>query len=208
MAKKNTLLYLEDNLVRSAKQYGINISKLAEDAIKSSLFPILSHGQRIELDFDGYIKSMEGEKKAFFLPFEIKRAKLSNIGPHKELDVKLGKLNIILGKNGSGKTILLRAIASSLGFDDIYKDNMIKEESKKGEISVELKGNYASVVLESAKEPQRSFKCLLVDDPFNRLDRQVRKKLLEYLKRLDVQVIATSLPFEDIKNKSFNIINL
>ena len=209
MTKKNTLLYLEDDLVKAAKQYGLNISKITEDAIKSNLFPVLSMGKRIELDFESYIKSLEGEKRAFFLPFEIKGVKLSDIGPHKDIDVNFKRFNIIAGKNGSGKTFLIRSIAFAVDFKDPPSEDMIREGLNKGEIVLKIsKGDSLSIKLEKGKGLEKNYKCLLLDDPLGKLDSRVRKKILDYLKKLNVQIILTSLPMLELNDKSFNIIML
>ena len=114
--KKNTLLYLDARLVAKAKQYNLNLSKITEYAVKSHLFPMLSIGEKAEADFWEYLKDLEKEKCAFFLPVRIKKIKLANIGPINDLTIGFKKFNIVTGKNASGKTTLIRSIAYIFGY--------------------------------------------------------------------------------------------
>jgi hypothetical protein len=115
MKKKNTLLYLDEKLVKLAKKHNLNMSHLAEAAIRSQLLPILSVRER-QLDFHQHLKDLKEEGYCYELPQTIRAIKLKNMGPIEKLELNLVKgVNVILGPNASGKSIIIRAIANAFG---------------------------------------------------------------------------------------------
>ena len=217
MPKKNTLLYLDKNLVDAAKKHGLNISQITENAIRSNIFPDLSMQQRIVMDFGKHLEDLEKEWRCFFLPFRLSGVEIRNIGPIESLQSDLGKLNAIVGSNASGKTTIIRSIAYVFGyaFEHVGRIGyLVNADAKKGEIKVKVKiGKGAlSAKLERGKTPPRpesGFRCILIDDMGARLDKKGFKLFLDYLKGLDSQVIfTTSRDISPILEPEIKVINL
>jgi len=92
MKKKNTLLYLDSDLVEKAKTENINISKLAEDALRTALdmkrpVTVEEHVQRILKDAD--VTTHESfYQETYLLPFQIESLALDNIGPFEKFETR------------------------------------------------------------------------------------------------------------------------
>jgi len=102
--KKNTLLYLDGDLVERAKRENINISQLAEDALRQALninSPRTAHEfiRRVLADA-GRENAFRGE--AYLLPFRIESLKLENVGPFNRFEAEFSRdtLNFIFGLGG------------------------------------------------------------------------------------------------------------
>ena len=214
MPKKNTLLYLDKNLVDAAKKHGLNISQLTENSIRSSLFPDLSRGQRIAMDFGKHLEDLEKEKKCFFLPFPLSRVEIRDIGPIESLKSDLGKLNAIIGSNGLGKSISIRSIAYLFGFGVEHPEHMVNAEAEKGEIKATVKSGKGTISANLEKgtapsRPESGFGCILIDDMGAELDKKGFKLFLDYLKGLDSQVIfTTSIDISPLLEPEIKVINL
>jgi hypothetical protein len=203
--KKNTLLYLDEDLVRSAKKNGINISKATETAIKSLLFPYLSLGEKAALNFDKYLDDLEEEGRVHYLPFKIESLSAENLGPIKKLDLKFKNKNIIFGGNASGKTILLNVIAHSFG----KKANNLEWMSDKGNNKFKLKLEFEGNDLFIETNFEKDYKSILIDGGLERLSEEPLNKFLKYLLKLDYQVILTTASFPESKfSRDFNRVSL
>ena len=83
--KKNTLLYLDKNLVEKAKHHNLNLSEIAENAIRLHLKRLYLNGEE---DFKFLIEMLLlNEGACFYLPFELKDLELKNIGPFSNLNI-------------------------------------------------------------------------------------------------------------------------
>jgi hypothetical protein len=197
--KKNTLLYLDEHLVRQAKNYDINLSKVAEQAIKSEL----AQHRPFVFDAKEHLKSLT----CYFLPFRIELLDIKNIGPIKKRSMEFSSLNIILGKNASGKSILLSAInhvATRAAIDgDRFFSNM-------DAWSIRIKkADERNILYAGARNPiPTSHGCLLVDDAFERLGRDYHVMFMDYLKTLKSQLILTCTKLPKIKRSGLNIIEI
>jgi recombinational DNA repair ATPase RecF len=137
-----------------------------------------SIGEKIVSNFPAYLKQLEKEKQCFFLPFEVSNITFANIGPHKIVDMDFfNDINVIEGPNGSGKTIILQAIAHQLS-----PDNIIRKGATESQIKLEL----------AIKKDNRPSRCILIDDAGDILDDVQYEKFIDYLRSLKVQVIITS----------------
>lgn len=207
MGKKNTLLYLDEELVETAKRLGLNLSNITESAIKSAVFPQLSEGERRLIDFEGYLEDLKKQKRCFSLPFQIKKLELENIGPIRNFETAFDSFNFVVGPNASGKTTLIRSITYACGFDEAFgevkreskKDPIITRGEEKGEISVTpALERKLTVKLGKGSEKNVKSGCLLFDDPLTRFDRGQAQEAIQHLKELSHQIIATStIPLEE-----------
>lgn len=111
--KKNTMLTIEEDLTRSAKLLGLNLSDIASRAIE----------QEVALSV---AKSL--------IP-RVKNLKLHNIGMFKEFFMSFDEgTNIIYGPHASGKSTILQSLAYSFGHE--CRPN-VRVGSLRGRIEVE-----------------------------------------------------------------------
>ncbi|MCJ7816617.1 MAG: AAA family ATPase [Candidatus Aenigmarchaeota archaeon] len=202
VGKKNTLLYMDSDLVRKAKKEGLNMSEIAEQAIRSQL--------NIKTGFDPseYLNDRWAEDTARFIPMRIKGIELTNIGPIRKARLEFHDLNIIVGGNATGKTTILTSI--NYAFNDArFKNMIINESAETGEIRLELPERTKFFNFKFEKDKNTYRKCLLLDDAFARLDPERSQKFLDYLKKdVNLQVIMTCTKLPEIDMKAVNVIRL
>jgi post-segregation antitoxin (ccd killing protein) len=201
--KKNTLLYLDSDLVERAKRENINISRLVEDTLRQALNistprTAREHIRRVLADA-GRENAFYGE--AYLLPFQIKSLKLENVGPFEEFEAEFSKdaINVIFGLGGSGKSFIIRSILLAFGRHHRYF-----QTSDSGKVALKLFPDQASVSVTTSADNQsditRGYKCLLVDGVFQRAPRNMTHALYEEMKNLRIQIIATaSTPIDPSK---------
>ncbi len=168
VAKKNTLLYLDEDLVKLAKKLDLNISQITEMALKSRILPLLSRKERLEMeerlrkeDFNNYLEDLKKRKKCFFLRIPIKSLELKNIGKFKNKKFHFFKgFNIILGPFGSGKTTIINSIIVALGHGTI--------KTERNELFEEFFGSDEFISIEFTAPPSVIF---------GRKDGEIRLKL-------------------------------
>jgi ABC-type lipoprotein export system ATPase subunit len=209
MVKKNTLLYLDVNLVKNAKKRNLNISKITESGIKYHLFPYLSYGEKAALNFRNYLDILIEEKRCFPLPFCLKKVDINNLGNIEDLSINFEKINILLGNYGSGKTTIIRCIAHLFGLTKLEYEHLLRSDSLNGKINVEITSNN-KLVMKLKRDNYGTVnrdnitKCYLLDDPGERLDDENFNKFLSYLRQLNLQIIMAVSPRHNI---SFNRID-
>jgi len=158
----------------------------------------------------------------------LKRVVLQNIGPFEKLDIEINpSWNMILGDNGTGKTIILKAIAAALcgeATDDEAAKRLLNTNSEWGEIklitekreyAVELKRNIEGLVnIESASfSPIRVDNWLVIGFPAIRsvtFDRPEGPTEIvnQYPSPTDLLPILTGEPDTRLNNLKQWIINL
>jgi len=203
IGKKNTLLYMDSDLVRKAKREGLNMSEIAEQAIRSQL--------NIKTGFDPseYLYDRWAEDTARFIPMKIKGVELMNIGPVRKARLDFCNINIIVGGNASGKTTILNSINYAFNDARFKEERIINESAETGEIKIELPERTKFFEFKFAKNSNTYRKCLLLDDAFARLDPERSRKFLDYLKKdthLQIIMACTNLP--EIDMKGVNVIRL
>jgi len=214
MAKKNTLLYLDEGLVKKAKELKLNLSEISENAIKLHLFPMLSIGEKASIDFNEYLRTLEKEKRCFFLPFELKKIKIKNIGIITNLEIKFDKQTIIEGNFGEGKTTLIKSVANVFGYDIPNFHKILSSRKKPYEINVVIKPE-SKINLSFNEEGLNTFKqnrtirCIIIDEPMDILSLNLKNEFLSYLSSLNTQIILTNTPEEHIRYPNeYNIYRL
>lgn len=231
MTKKNTLLYLDTDLVKRAKKSGMNISKAAEYGIK-----IILDSEETDLEFNPSLDlaQMIFDKNAFVLPLKIKMLELANIGlfERKRVVFKDG-INIITGKGITGKTTLINSIAYIFngfwlaGFVTTEKisevrrliecknrvGSIIRDGANDGKLRLEFQTEAKFIEFEYKKHKSHiknnaKHLCVLIDDPFYDLLDNQPTVFLKYLKMLGSQVVITCDKLPDINLDNANIIKL
>ncbi|RLJ01954.1 MAG: hypothetical protein DRP11_03640 [Candidatus Aenigmatarchaeota archaeon] len=201
MAKKNTLLYLDEDLVRMAKRMKVNISELAENALREKLLPLLSSSDRILFDIDSYLNELEKLGDCFFLSFPVKKVELKNIGPLDSFSSDFSSgINIIKGPAGSGKTTLLRSIVRVFGISAPGGTVTLKDGKSRGYIKVLVREG-EGVFRVSRSGIERDVGSLLLDDPTRMLPSDKAKTFIKKLKGMyPGQIIMTMDRDMDIPN--------
>jgi len=148
------------------------------------------------MDFDQYLTTLTEEKRCFFLPSEIEKITLKNIGRFDELNVETKKFNLISGIAGTGKTTLIRSIAYTFGLDEFNGDILIKEKKKNGEINLILKDQKTlSIKIPGSIKGRRgrrgNARCILLDDCTDYLNDKILQDLLQYIQGLNIQIILS-----------------
>ena len=212
--KKNTLLYLDNNLVDKAKEANINISQFVEKKLKEELRAARpktasEYLQKIVSDTNLDGNSFYGE--AYQLPFQIESLKLENVGLFKsfELTFKKDTVNLISGPNGSGKSTILRSILLAFG-----KRHKYFPKSPTGQIILTPFPNQCQITISVAEEAQdnymNGYKCLIGDGIFNLIPAEMLTVVFQELHKLRIQAIITTLNEFDSINypKNTNLIKL
>lgn len=192
--KKNTLLYLDENLVKAAKRFGVNMSEITEEALREKLYPHMSGGER-QMFFDQHLVNLWVEERCWELPIELDSVELKNVGPIDEFKARFTSgINVVVGPNGSGKTMMFRAITHVFGQPTESKWErivLLKHGKKSGEIKIKLRGG-PMIKLELEKEKEKAShprECLLVDEPLDHAMTEHKRKFVEWLGRGGGQVI-------------------
>lgn len=162
MAKKNTLLYLDENLVQQAKAQGLNLSEVAENAIRYEL--IL---ERVRFKPD---KALE-EAKKLYIPIRIKSFSVKKLGPIEEFSSRVDKTAILVGPNGSGKTLLLKKLYGCY----------IDPEPDLATLKVETEGDMSP-----------GSGCVIFDDFLDRFPEKYHNKIIDFARKKYKQAIFTS----------------
>jgi len=186
-----------------AKGENINISKLTEKALKHALetrSPRTAHEHLQKMLAEiGREGSYYGE--TYLLPFQIETIKLTKVGPFEsfEASFKANALNMIHGLCGSGKSTIIRSILYAFG---IKHKHFTERALDGGAIEVKLfpGQNFINIKgISSEQDPLRGYQCLLADDSFDRIPKEMIAPLFTELKHLEIQVILTTLLIDTSK---------
>ena len=195
--KKNTLLYLNSDLVKKAKEHNINISNIAEQAIQSEL-------RTYETDFnpEKYLEDQLFKWNGWFFPFKIQAIELENFGKFKKTKIEFDKgINFIVGDNATGKTTIVMAITEIMNnVSTKNKDKTINKESKNAKVKLFFPKNINFIEVEFNRDKNK-YQCIILDDAFSRLDLKHALDFFNYLKKLNCQLILTGTEFPDVKDK-------
>jgi len=207
-------LYLDSDLVGRAKRENINISRLTEEALKQALQigrprTAQEHLRKLLAEV-GNESSYYGE--TYLLPFQIQSLKLTMVGPFDNFEAHFSRnsINLVHGLCGSGKSTIIRSILYAFGIKHRYFTERVFGE---GEIMLSLFPNQNSIGITgmgSLQSSTRDYQCLVADDPFERIPKNILTPLLAELKHLKIQIIATaSLLIDPAElSKEINIIQL
>ena len=210
MGKKNTLLYLQEDLVELAKRMNLNISELAEAALREELLPMLSAGSRILVHIELYLKDLAKTGHCFFLPLAVKRLEMKNIGPIGSISMDFGPgLNVIKGNCATGKSTILRSMAMAFGVFSPERGHMLSREKGKGHVKITTYSDKRVVEFDrDSQNGKKGVGCLLLDDALARLDTVKAKKFITKLReKYPGQIIMTTVrdDFEPAGAKVFRL---
>jgi hypothetical protein len=196
MGKKNTLLYLDENLVSLAKKHDLNMSEVAEAAIRSRLYTTLALGERA-LDFPQYLDDLKKQGLCYLITQTIESVTIENVGPIEKLVLSFDKgLNVVVGPNGSGKTALVETLAYAFGVTNSREPHYSLTREKDigtvrvkpylGEIRISFKRSNIGTTI------SRENTCILLDEPVTVLAKEGKQKFLKWVKEEFKQAIIVT----------------
>ena len=202
MRKKNTLVYLDSDLVERAKRENLNISRLTEEALKQALQierprTAQEHLRKLLADV-GNESSFYGE--TYLLPFQIQSLKLTRVGPFDNFEAHFSRnsINLIHGLCGSGKSTIIRSILYAFGIRHKYFTEKVIGE---GKITVQLfpRQHFIHVTgMKSSQNALRGYQCLVADNSLERIRKGMIAPLFIELKRFEIQIILTASPLIEV----------
>ncbi len=197
--KRNTLLYLDRDLVNKAKKAGLNLSLVAEEALRSRL-PYNS-----EFKPKTYLMEALQEGAAVILPFHIKELSIADEKETNKKTMSLKPLNVIVGGNGTGKSSIFRLLCRAFR---INQPNRLAYPTHM-KITVTIAHTQRIEYSEGTDEfgMELNKQCIVTDTLFTRLDKEERLKMLKYLIKTGAQLILLDLEVPSGAEK-FNIIKL
>ncbi|MEM3576834.1 MAG: AAA family ATPase [Candidatus Bathyarchaeia archaeon] len=148
--------------------------------------------------------------ETYLLPFQIEKLKLTKVGPFENFKAtfKANSINVIHGLCGSGKSTIIRSILYAFGIKHKYFTNRVLGEGTievklfPGQDIINIKG------ISSERDPLRGYQCLLADDSFDRIPKNMIPLLFAELKRLGIQIIITTLLIDPSKIPDAHIITV
>lgn len=210
VTKKNTLLYLDENLVELAKEKNFNISELAEEAIRTKLN---INGYHKRFDPEEYLDNLRKKGLAYYIPFRINKVEIDNYKLAKKVSIDFKEKNMVEGVNGSGKTRLVRSILLFFDNSHTLKD-FSKKECPEGPGKIQINFDQTDLLsCEVCGERISMDKgCILIDEGLGKLDQEAGIVFLKYLLGRNEQIIITSVSSErytsESQIKDFNIIKM
>ncbi|MEM3697472.1 MAG: AAA family ATPase [Candidatus Bathyarchaeia archaeon] len=149
-------------------------------------------------------------EETYLLPFQIEKLKLTKVGPFENFEATFNanSINVIHGLCGSGKSTIIRSILYAFGIKHKYFTKRVLGE---GTIEVKLFPGQDSIKIRgfsSEQDPLRGYQCLLADDSFDRIPKDMITSLFEELKRLGIQIIITTLLIDPSKIPDAHIITI
>jgi len=210
VTKKNTLLYLDENLVELAKEKNFNISELAEEAIRTKLN---INGYHKMFDPEEYLENLRKKGLAYYIPFRINKVEIENHKFAKKVNIDFREKNLLEGANGSGKTRIIRSIL--MFFDNSHKLTGFSKEGCPqgiGEIKINFDTRDGIGCEVCGERIGLNEGCIVIDEGLGKLDSESGIVFLKYLLDRKEQIIITTVSSEryisDPKIKEFNMIKI
>ena len=197
--KRNTLLYLDKDLVNESKRAGLNLSLVAEEALRSRL-PYYGRFRP-----ETHLMRALKEGSAAILPMRIEELSITDVNGMNNKTLRLKDLNMIAGGNGAGKSRIFRLLCRAFR---ISQSNGLAYHSRE-KIVVTIAPTRRIEYSEDKGDSDMAWnkQCLIADALFTPLDKEARSKMLKHLIKTGAQLIL--LETEMISGtEKFNIIGL
>jgi len=193
--KTKATLYLEEDLVRRAKESDLNMSEIANNALKQR-FGLERETSR-QRNLRELLQEVDEDGRLHSLASKVAGLELENIRKFDELSLEFQDgLNVIYGPNGSGKSTICEAVvntvASSTG--EVHRE-FVKHGRNSGSVRVELEDPVVFRQFSSGGQyDEGEGGVLLLDNPFVNYDEDYAREMVEQLaKEIDSQVILTTI---------------
>jgi hypothetical protein len=195
---------IDEKFVNLAEKYNLDLEKISNEAIKGSLYPHLSTGEKICLDFDLYLQELEREQKCCYMNYKVESLTMKAIGKFDEFKVKnFQKYNVIAGLCGSGKSTIYKAITRFGSSRGSSGKSLLKYGHDEGEIILEESSN-SKIRLKITEnedkctgEYENPQSIILDDEAGIQLTTDKYREFLCYLRDLDLQIIMTARVVDD-----------
>ncbi len=195
--KRNTLLYLDKDLVTASKKAGLNLSLVAEEALRSRL-PYYG-----EFRPETHLMQALEQGSAAILPLRIEELHIIDKMVNKTIELK--GLNLIVGGNNTGKSTIFRLICGAFKISQLNR--LSYHLSSKIEVTIAPTRRIDYGEAESDSRIPLNTQCLVTDTLFTQLDGESRSKMLKYLIKTGAQLVLMEL--EVLKGaEKFNVIKL
>ena len=120
---------------------------------------------------------------------------VKNFGPLKDVDIELNKINLFIGENGSGKSILAKIITIVLDITKIRKDN-INKKFRDYNINFFSKNSTIQLISYDKVVIELKYKKIIIEHEFEvnpfkdiDIDKEKLKKLMDILSIKDEKVL-------------------
>ena len=128
------------------------------------------------------------------MPFQIESLKLTKVGPFDNFEAHFRRnfINLIHGTCGSGESTIIRSILYAFSIrhryftEKAFDTGTISVKVFPGEDSINIKDTHSS------QNTLRGYKCLIADDPLERIPKDMIVPLFAELKHLGIQIILTA----------------
>ena len=97
-----------------------------------------SSSKKVLRNFDMYLADLIYKERSFFIPYELRRVRLRNVGVFDSFEAEFKDFNVVYGSRGTGKTTLVKSIAHVLDLDSYPDEELLKKGEFYGDIEVEL----------------------------------------------------------------------
>ncbi|MFB6216254.1 MAG: ATP-binding protein [Candidatus Aenigmatarchaeota archaeon] len=192
--KTKATLYLEENLVQRAKESDLNMSEIANNALKER-FGLEKETNR-QKNLRELLQNAAEDGRLYSFPFKIETVKLENIRKFEKLSIDLEDgINLIYGPNGSGKSTVIESIVNTVQPEPEGVDkDFLKYDRNSGDVEIELESEIISRNFVPVRQFEQEGGVLLVDSLFANLDREHTDKMMKQLSEtVDSQVIIASV---------------
>lgn len=204
--KTKATLYLEQDVVNQAKESDLNMSEIANNALKKRFG--LEQETSKQRDLRVLLQDAREEGRLYTLPFKIAGVEADNIGKFEELDLAFEDgLNVIYGPNGAGKTTVIEAVVNAVRPEKEAGKEFVKYDRNSGSVELELEQHS----IERQFVPNSNYDedgVLLLDAPFIYTAEDDIPSLVKQLQdRFSSQVILTTAN-RDLVDYADNVIRL
>ncbi len=196
--KTKATLYLEEDLVGRAKESDLNMSKIANNALKQQ-FGIGRETSK-QKNLRELLKDVDEDGRLYSFGFKIAGLELENIRAFDELSLDFQDgLNVIYGPNGTGKSSVIQGIASAVTHNATEADDgLLKHDQDSGSAKVRLEKSVMFRQFDRGNQyDSGENSVLLLDTPFAGYGDEYSREMLDRLKKdFNSQIILTTLDGE------------
>ena len=121
-----------------------------------------------------------------------------NIGVFDDVEIFFDKdVNIIFGRNATGKTTIIRSLAKAFGFFGSTLGHFLKHGKDRGKIKIRVSKERNLVIQYKLSggdvEVREHIKSMLLDEPADLLDQRNKREFIEWVKeRFNCQIIIAT----------------
>ncbi|MCW1294934.1 MAG: hypothetical protein QXD02_04535 [Candidatus Parvarchaeum sp.] len=194
--KRNTLLYLDKDLVAAAKKAGLNLSLVAEESLRARI-PYFGKFEPKKYLLDSFGKT------TITLPVKIESMSVTGLLGQGEKVLHFKNLNVVISKKGDRRHLMSIVLGRVFEADPIFNHFHLP-----GKVEVTIaKGETVKYNANESESASLSHKCIVTYDLFENLNEEARLQLLKYMISTNAQLIINDLDM--VKGmENFNVIEI